>query len=56
MTQGQLAAAVGVSSPMAVSRWETGVHKPSDISLMKLAAVFRCEPAWFYTDHKERAA
>lgn len=38
---------------MAVSRWETGTHKPSDEFLVKLSAVLGHEPAWFYTDHDE---
>jgi transcriptional regulator with XRE-family HTH domain len=59
MTQVQLAAKVGVTSFMAVSRWENGTHKPADEFLLKLSAVFGYEPAWFYTDHdpdREEAA
>lgn len=56
MTQGELATAVGVTSLMAVSRWENGAHKPSDRFLVELSAVLGHEPAWFFTDHDQVAA
>lgn len=52
LTQNQLAAAIGASSLMAVSRWETGTHRPSDVFLVQLSAVLGHDPAWFYTDHE----
>ena len=56
MTQTQLATAVGASSLMAVSRWETGTHKPSDVFLVRLSAILGRDPAWFYTEPEPKAA
>lgn len=39
LTQGQLAARVGLSSGIAVSRWERGVTTPSTAHLVEVARV-----------------
>lgn len=53
LTQGQLAARVGLNSNMAVSRWETGRGKPSTATLVRLGEVLGRDVAWFYTDHTD---
>ena len=53
LTQGQLAERVGATSLMAVSRWETGMHRPGDAFLIKLATELGREVAWFYTRHDD---
>jgi transcriptional regulator with XRE-family HTH domain len=53
LTQVQLAERVGVTSFMAISRWERGEHKPSDEFLLRLAAALDRDLPWFYTDHRE---
>lgn len=50
LTQGELAGRVGASSLMAVSRWETGLHKPSDAFLVRLASVLGEDVSWFFVD------
>lgn len=55
-TQSTLAAKLGVSDFMAVSRWERGVHKPDDENLIALSRVLGQSVAWFYTDHSEQVA
>lgn len=52
LTQGELAAQVGVSSLMAISRWERGEHRPSDESLVKLSQILGRDIAWFYAEHE----
>ncbi len=56
LTQSELAAKIGATSLMAVSRWETGTNKPSDEFLLQLSRVLGREPAWFYTDHATQSA
>jgi transcriptional regulator with XRE-family HTH domain len=56
LTQSELATRVGVTSLMAVSRWETGAHKPSDAFLVRLSEVLGHDPAWFFTDHSDQRA
>lgn len=52
LTQSQLAAEVGATSLMAVSRWENGTHKPNDAFLVRLSQVLGHSVAWFYTEHE----
>lgn len=50
MTQGQLAAALGLSNPMVVSNWERGVYRPSEEHFCALATALARDMAWFYED------
>ncbi len=52
LTQHQLAVALGCED-MAISRWERGQNRPSDINLVAIAEVFSREVAWFFTKHDE---
>lgn len=54
LTQGALADRIGATSLMAVSRWETGTHKPGDAFLLALGRELGRDFAWFYTDHSAR--
>jgi transcriptional regulator with XRE-family HTH domain len=56
LTQHALAVRLGRGDQMTVSRWERGEHRPSDESLVRLAAALDREFAWFFTDHAEAAA
>lgn len=51
LTQRELADLLDVDA-FQVSRWERGVHRPSDETLFALAQVLDRDPAWFYTDHE----
>jgi hypothetical protein len=41
---------------MAISRWERGVNRPLDTSLLMLGEVLDHSTAWFYTDHEQEVA
>lgn len=56
LTQGQLAAKVGLTSFMGVSRWETGRGQPSSHALVRLSEVLHRDIAWFYADHDAEQA
>lgn len=55
LTQAQLAAVLGIES-MAVSKWERGLHSPSDSNLVALAERLGRPVGWFYTEHDRKAA
>lgn len=50
LTQAQLAAALGIE-PMAISKWERGLHTPADNNLLALGERLSRDIGWFYTDH-----
>lgn len=54
-TQLQLASTLEVD-PIQVSRWERGLHRPSDGRVVALAQVLGQEPVWFYVDHSGEPA
>lgn len=56
LTQNELALKIGASSLMAVSRWETGTHRPSDDFLVSLSHVLGKDVAWFYTVSDDEVA
>jgi transcriptional regulator with XRE-family HTH domain len=56
LTQHELAVQLGHVDAMAISRWERGVNRPLDTSLLRLGEVLNCTTAWFYTDHASKAA
>lgn len=41
------------SQGFAVSRWERGLHRPTDATLIRIADVTDRDIAWFYTRHDE---
>lgn len=53
MTQGQLAAAVGVNQN-TISNWESGFRKPNIIMLIKLAKIFECTADELLVDIEEK--
>lgn len=55
LTQHELAVALGRGDAMTISRWERAEHKPSDESLVALAAALNRPVAWFYVDHAAAA-
>jgi transcriptional regulator with XRE-family HTH domain len=55
LTQAQLAAALGIE-PMAISKWERGLHTPSDNNLFALGERLSRDIGWFYTEHTRKAA
>lgn len=42
--------------PQQISKWERGVHQPSDESLAAIAAALARDITWFYVDHEKAAA
>lgn len=56
LTQRQLADLVNGVDSMAVSRWERGMHRPTDDNLFALADVLDQDPGWFYAEHHRAAA
>lgn len=56
LTQGELAAKLGLSDDMAISRWERGKHKPTLTNLTGLASLRGVDVAWFYVEHEQVAA
>lgn len=50
LSQMDLAVALECHS-MLVSKWERGLHSPSDHNLQRLSSVLGESVAWFYTDH-----
>lgn len=48
LTQRQLAEHLDVEQ-MQISKWERGIHRPSDENLAALTQVFGCSMAWLYT-------
>jgi len=50
LTQRRLAEAMGVDQ-MLVSKWERGLHSPSEENFAALAEALRRDRAWFYMDH-----
>lgn len=41
---------------MLVSKWERGLHSPSQHNLQALSLVLKRPVGWFYTDHDKAAA
>lgn len=41
---------------MLVSKWERGLHAPSEGNLHAIASALGHPVAWFYTDHQPKAA
>ena len=56
LTQRELARLAGDVDPLQVSRWERGLHRPSDTNVYELAKALDRDFAWFYTDHTKAAA
>lgn len=51
LSQTELAREAGVTDGQIISKWERGVHRPSDEALLALGAVLGHDLAWFFTDH-----
>lgn len=56
LTQHQLAVELGRGDAMAISRWERGVNRPADVTLLRLGEVLGQPIVWFYTEHDKAAA
>lgn len=55
MTQAQLAAAIGLSDFMTVSRWERGEHRPSGENLIAVCEALDITVASLYEIRREAA-
>jgi transcriptional regulator with XRE-family HTH domain len=56
MTQGELASKLGLTSGMAVSRWETGTTKPNAEHLLALSDVLGVPVGVLAGQHSETVA
>lgn len=55
LTQRQLAQALDTDA-FQVSRWERGIVRPTDTTLVRLAEALGVEFVWFFTEHETKAA
>jgi transcriptional regulator with XRE-family HTH domain len=53
LSQRKLAEKLDTDSSL-VSKWERGVHRPSDENVAEMAEKLHIELDWFYTDHASR--